>query len=135
MAGSDSVRIPAERTQRCALAARSLPPYNSATASAALAIQTCLTLHRQRERVTRFQSAGAANAERAIPLGKLGSLSESVFRRMTHAGVFIKASDDRWYLDAAAWDRFQSSQRRRSVMAALVIVAIVGVLLALWMTL
>lgn len=102
-------------------------------AASAVAIRTSLTLRRQRELVARFQSAGATSAERAIPLDKLGSLSESVFRRMAHAGVFIKPNDDRWYLDADAWVHFQSRQRRRSVITAVVILAVVGVLLALWM--
>lgn len=80
----------------------------------------------------RFEAAGALAPDRAMPLGDLDRWTESAFALLTRAGVLVSSGGDRWYLDRAAWERFQLHQRTRSVVAACLIVLAVSVLLALW---
>ena len=102
---------------------------------AATAIITSKLLRTQRELVHRFEAAGALGPDRAIPRGDLGRLSDSVFSKLSRAGVFVSSGNDHWYLDRAAWDRFQSRQRTRFVVTAAVIVLGVSGLFALWLVL
>ena len=58
-----------------------------------------------------------------------------MFSKLSRAGVFVSSGNDHWYLDRAAWDRFQSRQRTRFVVTAAVIVLGVSGLFALWLVL
>ena len=102
---------------------------------AAAAIITSKLLRTQRELVHRFETAGALSPDRAIPRGDLARLSDSVFSKLSRAGVFVSSGNDHWYLDRAAWDRFQSRQRTRFVVTAAVIVLGVSALFTLWLVL
>jgi hypothetical protein len=60
-------------------------------------------------------------------------LSELVFSKLARDGVFVNCGDDRWYVDLAAWDRFQPRQHKRSLVTAGVIMLVVPGLFTLWL--
>lgn len=82
-----------------------------------------LILHRQRDLVDRFRDAGATSPSTARTLGELHVRPGLILSRMSSRGVFVHAGGDRWWLDAAAWNRFRDRQRRRLVLTAILIVA------------
>ena len=111
-----------------------LSKYNGVMSGSAAAIITTLKIRRtQRDLVQRFESVGAIGPDRAIPRGELGRLSELVFSKLARDGVFVTSGEDRWYVDLAAYDRFQPRQRHRSLVTAGVIVLVVAGLFTLWL--
>jgi hypothetical protein len=103
--------------------------------ASAVAIRASLIRNRQRELALKFRSLDATRPERAIPRGELGRLGESVFQRLARAGVFVQVAQDRWFLDEAAWTRYLRLQRRRSVLAAAIILVLAISLFTIWLLL
>jgi hypothetical protein len=83
-----------------------------------------IIMNRQRDLVDRFRDAGATSANAAKPLAEIGVKTSFMFSRMSARGVFVPAGGDRWWFDAAAWNRYRDRQWKRLVVAAIVIIAI-----------
>lgn len=97
------------------------------------AIVTSTILRRQRSLVARFTAAGATSADRAVTLAEAGVEPDACFRALAARGVFVHtSSDDRWHVDLAAWQHFQSARNLRLLAAAAIIIAAALVFLAVW---
>ncbi len=83
-----------------------------------------LVMNRQRDLVDRFRAAGATSASAARPLAEIGVEASFMFSRMSARGVFVPAGEDRWWFDAAAWNRYRDRQWKRLVAGALVILVV-----------
>ncbi len=93
-----------------------------------------IIMNRQRDLVDRFRDAGATSADAAKSLSEIGVEPSFMFSRMSSRGVFVHAGGDRWWYDAAAWNRYRDRQWKRLVVGAIVIIAIcVLLVLALMM--
>lgn len=93
-----------------------------------------IMMHRQRDLVERFRRAGATSSSMARSLSELGVERTFMFARMSARGVLVCAEGERWWCDAAAWNRYRDRQRKRLAVGAIVIIVIsVLMLLALKM--
>ncbi len=90
-------------------------------------------MNRQRDLVERFRDAGATSASAAKPLAEIGVETSFMFSRMSARGVFVPAGGDRWWFDAAAWNRYRDRQWKRMVVAGIVILAVSVLFVALLM--
>ena len=82
----------------------------------------------ERRTLARFTDAAATTSERAILLESGGWLGAFVYRRLTRAGALVFAGNDRYYLDADAYERFRRRRRRRALIVVGAIVVLVVVL-------
>jgi hypothetical protein len=94
-----------------------------------------IIMNRQRDLVDRFRDAGATSPGAAKSLSEIGVESSFMFSRMSSRGVFVQAGGDRWWFDAAAWNRYRDRQWKRLVVGAIVIIAVSVVFVALLMML
>lgn len=86
-------------------------------------------IYRQRQFVIRFLEAGATSPATARGLSELGLRTHWIFRRLARRGVFREVHPDRWYIDTAAWHRFEHGQRQRLLIFAFFAFAAAFVLL------
>lgn len=92
-----------------------------------------IIMNRQRDLVDRFRDAGATSAAAAKTLGEIGVEPSFMFSRMSMRGVFVQAGGDRWWYDAAAWNRYRDRQWKRLVVGAVVIILFSALLLLVMM--
>jgi hypothetical protein len=79
----------------------------------------------ERRVIARLLDAGANTAGRAILLDSQRPLSGFTRQRLERAGVLHPAGNDRYYLDAGAYEVFRARRRTRAmVMAALLLIGI-----------
>jgi hypothetical protein len=90
-----------------------------------------IIMKRQRDLVDRFRDSVATTPDAARRLDELRVRESFIFRRLCAAGVFMCAGDERWWFDAAAWDRYRDRQRQRLVWSAVVIIGLVALGLAI----
>src|SRR5262245_49852006 len=69
----------------------------------------------ERRTIGRLQDAGADRAERAILLHSGGRIERFVHGRLERAGALQPAGNDRYYLHAAAYERFRGRRRTRAL--------------------
>jgi hypothetical protein len=82
----------------------------------------------ERRTLTRLTDAAATTPERAILLEAGGVLSRFVYGRLTRAGALVFAGNDRYYLNAAGYERFERRRRRRATIVVALIIAVAGAL-------
>jgi hypothetical protein len=90
---------------------------------------------RQRAAVARFEAAGAVSPATARTLAQIGERGGWVFSDMAERGVFVRISEDRWYLSAEGLRRFRGRQSRDGLIALAVVGVAIGLLViarALW---
>ena len=73
------------------------------------------------------------SAAAAKTLGEIGVEPSFMFSRMSMRGVFVQAGGDRWWYDAAAWNRYRDRQWKRLVVGAVVIILFCALLLLVMM--
>jgi len=77
-------------------------------------------IHRQ------LSEAGAVTAQTAIPLTPSRSLERRRLPSLVDGGAVRLTADGRYFLDADGWSRYRSHRRRRALLAASVVVALLG---------
>ncbi len=87
----------------------------------------------QRNLIGRFRDAGATVPAAARTLDELEVRATMMFSRLGRAGVFVHAGGERWWLDAAAWERFERRQGRRMLLATVAILAVCALAVAVRM--
>lgn len=75
-------------------------------------MSAAVILMKQRRLCRRFFEAGALTPQTARSMDELGIRPHWIFRRLVQKGVFVAASQDRWYLNAVALGHFEARQRR-----------------------
>jgi hypothetical protein len=94
-----------------------------------------IIMSHQRDLADRFRDAEATSAGEAKSLSEIGIDTSVIFSRMSARGVFVPVGSERWWFDAAAWERFERRQGRRMLLAAVVILAactLAGAMRMLW---
>jgi hypothetical protein len=79
---------------------------------------------RQNRLIRQFREAGATAPALARPLSEIGVRYSWVFRRMAGRGVFVRVTDDRYYMDEEAVTAFLA--RRTRVLLTFTIVVMVA---------
>ena len=80
----------------------------------------------ERRTMARLKDAGATIAERAILLEQGGIATTLVHTRLERAHVLHAAGNDRYYLDASAYEAFLGRRRRRALVVLVVILGMLG---------
>lgn len=75
----------------------------------------------------RFDEARAFDAESAIPLPLDRSIERRRIESLTDRGAVHRTADGLYFLDVEGWDRYRSDRRRRGLVALSVLVAVVGI--------
>jgi hypothetical protein len=83
------------------------------------------SIHRQ------LANAGAFTAESAIQLSPSRSLERRRLQGLVRGGVVRLTLNSRHFLDADGWSMYQRNRRRRVLLAMSVVVALLGVAVAL----
>jgi hypothetical protein len=81
-------------------------------------------IHRQ------LGDAGAATAESAIQLSPVRSLERRRLQDLIRGGAVRVTANSRYFLNADDWNSFQRNRRRRVLFALSVVVALIGVAVA-----
>jgi hypothetical protein len=80
----------------------------------------------ERHTIARLHDAGANAATRGILLDRTGRLNAFVFRRLHRAGAIQDAGNDRYYLDARAYETFRARRRRRALVVMVALLLLVA---------
>jgi hypothetical protein len=73
---------------------------------------------RRKRLIRRFREAGATRPDRAVALETLGERRTWIFNQMVRCGVFLPASDGRFFMDEQAATEFLHRMRMRAIMGA-----------------
>ena len=89
-----------------------------ATAAAAIMVKA------RRDVASHFMSRNAVSPQSAVPFEPARRVQRRMFDRMVDAGVLVRSSTGRWYMDVAAYDE---SNRKRRARAGLLVGGMVAV--------
>ncbi|HVS00345.1 MAG TPA: hypothetical protein VMW27_27205 [Thermoanaerobaculia bacterium] len=84
-----------------------------------------------RKIVRDLRDAGATTSERATLLEPGRHLRRRRIKRLEGIGA-VRRAGDRYYLDEAAWEAYQSRRRRRILIAMILVV--IAFLITVWLT-
>ena len=87
---------------------------------------------RPRRYVSIFQEAQAVTADRAKTLSELGIRKTFIFSRMAEQGVFVRATDNKYYLDEEAVETYFMHQRRRKLFVGVFVLGLGALLIFLY---
>lgn len=88
-------------------------------------------MRRAEARICRqLTEAGAVTAETAILLTPGRSIDRRRLAGLIQGGAVRMTADSRHFLDADGWSRYQGERRRRALLALTVVVALIGVTVA-----
>jgi hypothetical protein len=90
-----------------------------------------VAMRRAEERIHRqLTDARALTAETAIPLAPSRGIERRRLQGLIHGGAIRLTADGRHFLDADGWAKYRSNRRRRALIALSVVLALVGIGLA-----
>jgi hypothetical protein len=75
----------------------------------------------------RLADAGAFTGESAIQLSLSRSLERRRLQGLIRGGAVRLTADSRHFLDADGWSNYQQNRRRRALLAMSVVVALIGI--------
>jgi hypothetical protein len=107
-----------------------------ATIPSLLPLFVVIAMRRAEARIHRqLADARAVTADSAIQLSLSRSIDKRRLQGLTSGGAVRLTPDGRHFLDADGWSRFQLDRRRRVLLAVSIVVALIGISLAvLWLT-